>query len=332
MYARTIKQMIFWNLLWMTVYQMNRGPDLSWTFFQRSFIMIPTTCFVILFNTGFLLPKLYFPKRYFWYILAAVVLLASINRLLLAFHPFLEAEALMRPGLIRGGSILAPITLSLIGSTLYEVSIFAKDKEQEALDLRSEKLEAEMKFLKSQINPHFLFNALNNIYTQTLLKRDDAAENLLKLSAMLRYVLYDCSVAFVPLRKELEYIRNFIDLFRLKDSAGIDVRLSLDESRPERQVAPLLFVPLIENAFKHSDVETIGKGWVEIMLKNEAQQIVFTVKNSLSANPLSKDKTGGIGLDNVRRQLELVYPGRHRLQIEAGADYFFVQLTLQENI
>ena len=330
MNARTIKQIIFWNLLWITVYQMNRGPDLSWTFTHRSLIMIPVTSFVVLFNTGFLLPKLFFPKRYFWYILASAAMLAVINRSLLEFFPQLALEGPLRQGMIRGGSILAPLTMSLIGSTLYEVSIFAKDKEQEALDLRSEKLEAEMKFLKSQINPHFLFNALNNIYTQTLLKRDDAAENLLKLSEMLRYVLYDCSAAFVPLRKELEYIRNFIALFRLKDSAVIDVRLSLDENRPERQVAPLLFVPLIENAFKHSDVETIGKGWVEVTLKNEGNAIWFIVKNSLSASPLSKDKTGGIGLDNVRRQLELIYPGRHELLLLPGSDTFEVQLKIKE--
>jgi hypothetical protein len=226
-----------------------------------------------------------------------------------------------------GGAM--PFFTAFIGSSLFEIARFAKQKEKEAADYRSEKLEAEMKFLKSQFNPHFLFNALNNVYTLTVIQSDKAPDNLLKLSGMLRYMLYDCKAETVPLAKEIEYLRHFIDLHLLKDSRGLNVKLEIDESRPDLKIAPMLFIPFVENAFKHSRIEDLENGWISISLKTDGHQVVFEVKNSLPKTVFTKDKVGGIGLENVKRQLELTYPGRHELHIEKKEDAFEVFLKIQ---
>ena len=221
-----------------------------------------------------------------------------------------------------------PFITSFIGSSLIVIGAYANRKEKEMIQLQKEKFETELKFLKSQVNPHFLFNALNNIYTLSVLKSDAAPENLLKLSAMLRYVLYDCKEPTVPLAKEIEYLRHFIALNMLKDSRGLNVKANLDESRPQLRIAPMLFIPFVENAFKHSKVEDLANGWIDIQLKTEDAAVILEVKNSLPKTGVTKNETGGIGLENVQRQLELLYPDRHELRIERGESTFGVYLKI----
>lgn len=224
---------------------------------------------------------------------------------------------------------MIPYIFSLLGSTFFEIARYANQKAKEAVQLRNEKLITEMKFLKSQINPHFLFNSLNNIYTLTVIKSDAAPDNLLKLSHMLRYMLYDCKADQVPLEKEIKYIKDFIDLNKLKDSQGLNIQVNLDENRPNLQVAPLLFVPFIENAFKHSKIEDLENGWIKIDLKTEDNAIHFSVQNSIPKNQFSKDKIGGIGLKNVKRQLELIYPEKHNLKVHSNENQFNIDLKIK---
>ncbi|MEZ4921346.1 MAG: histidine kinase, partial [Saprospiraceae bacterium] len=188
---------------------------------------------------------------------------------------------------------------------------------------------AELMFLKSQTNPHFLFNALNNIYTLTVLKSDQAPDNLLKLSGMLRYMLYECKSERVPLEKELEYIKNFTDLYLLKDSRGLNVKTQLDTSRPELPISPMLLIPFVENAFKHSKIEDIEHGWITIDLTTKDDTLQFVVANSKPETAGSKDQQGGIGLQNVQRQLELLYPENHALEILDESDRYQVTLKIK---
>ncbi len=221
-----------------------------------------------------------------------------------------------------------PMIISLIGSSLFAIAGFAASKEKEMAQLKSEKLKAEMDFLKSQTNPHFLFNALNNIYTLSVIKSDRTPENLLKLSDMLRYMLYDCKADRVPLKKELEYIDNFVALNQLKDSQGLNIKIKLDRSQPNLMVAPLIFIPFIENAFKHSKIEDLEKGWIEIELNIIDTVIHFNVRNSIPEKAYTKDTIGGIGLKNVKRQLELIYPEKHSLDILRKDSVFEIILKI----
>ena len=225
-----------------------------------------------------------------------------------------------------GGSI--PIFVATLASTLYESSIVVNQSAKEAALLKSEKLEAELKFLKSQINPHFLFNSLNNIYTLTVLNPSMAGKNLLKLSEMLRYLLYECDAEKVALGRELTYLQNYIDLFSLKDEECLNITFDAKDVNKEIMIAPLLLIPFVENAFKHSQIEDLEKGWISISILGDTKQVYFEIKNSLPEIVFSKDEVGGIGLQNVQRQLELLYPNKHQLKIDKENGYFGVYLTI----
>lgn len=339
----TCLQILFWGSLWVLIPLLLAS---GWEqhldrYLVRSAVMFAGIAIVIWINCQWLLPRFYFNHQQVTYIalgLGLVVLLVLLNEWdAMPWSHFFERKFKpdsMRPNGTSPGKIMKylggamPYFTSLIGSALFEVGRFAKQKEKEAAEFRSEKLEAEMKFLKSQFNPHFLFNALNNVYALTVIKSDKAPDNLLKLSGMLRYVLYDCKADTVPLGKEIEYLHHFIDLHLLKDSRGLNVRVSLDDSRPDLKVAPMLFIPFVENAFKHSRIEDLANGWIEIQLRILPDGVQFSVKNSLPKNPSTKDSVGGIGLENVQRQLELLYPNRHSLAIEKKADAFCVDLKV----
>ncbi|MEQ1743928.1 MAG: histidine kinase [Saprospiraceae bacterium] len=335
-------QILFWGTLWVLVPVALAG---NWENIERlvvrSAVVLTGIALVVWINVEILLPRLYFNKKQAAYILAGLALLVAIV-LLVDWNAAPWAQHFARPrntGHGGGGphntpgfrsmkyiGMAMPYFTALIGSALYEVASFANRKEREATEFRSEKLEAELKFLKSQINPHFLFNALNNIYALTVIQSDKAPDNLLKLSGMLRYMLYDCKADRVPLGKEIEYLRHFIDLHLLKDSRGFNVEVRLDESRPALSIAPMLLIPFVENAFKHSKIEDRAHGWIRIALQTAPDHILFTVENSMPDTSHTKDQAGGIGLTNVRRQLELLYPHRHELIIEPAADMFRVRL------
>lgn len=316
------------------------NPD---RYYGRSIVTFIGVTLIVLINLEVLLPRFYLKKRTLLYALAgtALVILVVIiihwkgapwESLIRFGREGMRDRPRMEPPAFQGlrwfGRIMPYFTV-FIGSSLYRIASFADQKEKEAVQMRNEKLETELKFLKSQINPHFLFNALNNIYTLTILKSDAAGENLLRLSEMLRYMIYDCNAETVALKKEIAYIRNYTDLKLLKDSRGMNVELALDESRPELKVAPMLFIPFIENAFKHSKIEDLDKGWIKIDLKTLDRSVDFTVSNSVPEGKYTKDASGGIGLDNVKRQLELLYPGRYQLEIGGDENQFSVNLKIQ---
>lgn len=337
-------QILFWSIIWMLIPFLLANSWENWfRFLLRGLVVGIGVATVVFLNLEVLVPRLFFTKKTFWYVLAGLGLLMLV--LLLVYWeqaPWYQWLSLSdkphqprRPssgGMYLGFRWLArsvPFVTSLIGSALFEIAAYANQKETEAVQLQKEKLETELKFLKSQINPHFLFNTLNNIYTLTVLRAESAPEHLLRLSEILRYMLYDCAADRVPLKKELDYIRNYISLKMLKDSKGMNVKADLDDSRPDLLIAPMLFIPFIENAFKHSHVENLDKGWIRIRLKTEEHELWFEVENSLPEKGYSKDLTGGIGLENIKRQLELVYPGAHELKLGEKDNTFFVSLKIQ---
>lgn len=334
------QQLLFWCFLWMLIPLMFSGLELVWKNLLRIILLQVGVIVLLLLNLKVLLPRLFFSKKKALYALMVLVSVFVLSRLAhLGSIFFIEGQVFEfgfgRPPFaenqerfFRGINFTVPFLITMIGSALYEISQFAAHKEQEAVQLRAEKLEAEIKFLKSQINPHFLFNALNNIYTLTLLKSEAAPDNLLKLSAMLRYMLYDCAKERVPLKKEIEYLKNFVDLMRLKDSSSMDIQLDFDESSPDMSIAPMLFVPFVENAFKHGELEKKQGGKLKIAMHTKGKRLVFQIKNTLPIVPKSKDPIGGIGLENVRRQLELLYPNSHQLDIGAVDGDFVVKMVL----
>ncbi len=328
--------------IWVLIPLIHNEFDLDNIHFKRGLKNLFLIALVITINLKYLLKRFYFKRETAKYILAGTVLiigLSIINEYLI--DPFFDLSRMSsrRKGsreenmamwqLGRTINRLMPIILAFIGSALFEVSRFVDQKVKETILLKSEKLEAEMKMLKSQINPHFLFNALNNVYSLSYLKPEKTPQNLLKLSEMLRYMLYECDVEKVPLQKEITYLENYIHMKLLKDSRGMNVKVNLTNTSGHLMIAPMLLIPFVENAFKHSKVEDLQNGWITINLSTHEQQIIFTVENSKTENNYTKDKVGGIGLANVKRQLALLYPDQHSLKIDATEEKYSIHLEIK---
>jgi hypothetical protein len=196
-------------------------------------------------------------------------------------------------------------------------------------ELEKEKSAAELAFLRSQLNPHFLFNTINDIYSLTYHKSDQAPEALLKLAELLRYMLREGNDAFVPLSAEAHYLENVIELQRISAKGNAYINFDRGNMVTEQKVAALLFVSFVENAFKHG-VLNDPEAPVDICLSAAAGKIEFAVKNKKNNN--QKDKTGGIGLYNVRRRLELIYPGKHKLDIIDVDEFYSIHLVLQTSL
>jgi two-component system LytT family sensor kinase len=177
--------------------------------------------------------------------------------------------------------------------------------------LRSEKAEAELQYLKSQTNPHFLFNTLNNIYSLARDKSDQTAESILRLSKILRFMLYETSSATITITQEQELISDYIALEQLRYDSSLRVNFTFDIEDASQQLPPLLLIPLVENAFKHGASEASGASFIEITLSARQQRLSFVVKNAAEGLESQKVSKENIGLANLRRQLELLYTDYH---------------------
>ncbi|MEL7160413.1 MAG: sensor histidine kinase [Bacteroidota bacterium] len=197
----------------------------------------------------------------------------------------------------------------------------------------NETMQSELRFLKSQINPHFLFNTLNSLYALTLKKDDKAPDIVIKLSEMMRYMLYECNEPRVPLRKEINYLQNYLDLERLRQRKGIDIQLEVTGNVSDQMVAPLLLIPFLENSFKHGVNANIKDGFVHAKLTVYDRKIAFVLENSkgsvMPTQVHGNRPSGGIGLVNVRRRLELLYSGSYDLNVKETPGTYAVHLDLE---
>lgn len=326
-----IIQVLIWGLGWLFILLiLSSGGELDARFWPRATLMVTGASIVVFINLKWLLPNLYFKKKKALYFLSSAAMLMVVvwgmhsdllpwnQKQRLGIDKFQEkttSEFLEEPNNQKVNSNfrwliqnLPPLIISLLGSSLVSFSRFASEKEKAVLQLEKAKLETEIKFLKSQINPHFLFNSLHNIYALTIMQSDQAAEQLLKLSDILRYMLYDSNEETVPLQREIAYLKNYLELVQLKDSRGMDVSFNLGERNESMRVVPLLFIPFVENAFKHSQIEDLKNGYINISLHTNGKRLIFTVENSKPLRVYKKDEVGGIGLKNIQQRLELLYP------------------------
>lgn len=264
--------------------------------------------------------------RYFFVFTLIMVLLHASIQLLLWF-PLEDFQGDM-PYLI---SILLTMLVSssqlvglVLGIKIFKSYILNMVRLKE---LETDALKTELVYLKNQINPHFLFNSLNNIYILNRRNPEVASESILLLSDLLRYQLYECNKEKVNLNNEIDYLNNFLDLDKLRKD-NMEFSLDVEGNTTGLTIAPYIFLPFVENAIKHSSSTDNEKGYLSIQLKIAASnQLLFSVKNSKPALPLITE-TGGIGLVNAKRRLELVYPNQYQLDISNEKDYYEVKLSL----
>ena len=289
-----------------------------------------------IFYTNFLLlvPKLVKAKRIFLYILSVFVLFL----ILAPAHHYVYAVILPQKFGWYSYAYLDKLNFWLSFQTLifenyvyvffslaisYVNAFFETQQKQEALE--KEQAVTELAYLKSQINPHFLFNTLNDIYALTYQQAKEAPEAVLKLSALLRYMLKESNDKFALIGKEIDYLKNVIELFEIGQKGKAFIKLEIKGTVDQQQIAPLILINFVENAFKHGVIND-PENPIQIMMSITADHLDFKVSNK--KNHDQKDQTGGIGLTNVQRRLALIYPEKYQLQIMDENDTFTVTLKL----
>lgn len=197
-------------------------------------------------------------------------------------------------------------------------------------EIENQRLTAELNFLRAQINPHFLFNTLNNLYYLAYTGSSNTTEVINRLSQMMRYMIYDTNANLVPLTKEIEYMQNYISLERLRLNDEIPIGFEIEGDTESVLIAPLILITFLENAFKHGVSNNNPAAWVNIRIRVDENTCTYTVENSKMPQAAEHDerKKSGLGLQNVKRRLELSYPGRYRLKEVNKEDRYFIELKI----
>ena len=224
------------------------------------------------------------------------------------------------------------ISVNIVVFAATAIKLLKRNYQNEKLteQLNKEKLDAELKFLKSQIHPHFLFNTLNNLYALTLQNSPKSSEVVLKLSNLLDYMLYECNVPLIPLRKEISQIKNIIELEKLRYSNRLVVSFTASGDISNKMLPPLMMLPFIENAFKHGVSREIENSFISIDLNVKNDHLILRVENSKSDDDAldKSDYTKGIGLRNVQRRLDLIFGTKYSLQVFNEEEVFMIVLQI----
>jgi len=280
----------------------------------------------------FLIPRYLMKGRYgffalylFYILLGALFLEMWVVVVTFILVAELDIKA-MNPGAINIPFLITALWMVVfLGGAIKMVSHWRRSRDN-AQRLMSEKIEAELRFLKTQLSPHFLFNTLNNLYYLASERSEKAPRAILALSGLLDYVLNETRSTFVPIEKELNVVRNYISLEHLRYEDRIKIDFEVKGNHALAVIAPTLLLTLVENAFKHGASKTSGQQWIRIMVTCNAEDVVIQVSNSSEgSDDLNKV---GIGLTNFRNQLNLLYPHNHELKIERGPASYSVDLRL----
>jgi hypothetical protein len=278
----------------------------------------------------FLLPRFFYKKKYIAFIIGTCIILGIVmilEEFVIEAIYFPNDRGQHFPGIAYTLAGILP-TMTILLSFKFAWDALWKQKEVD--DLKALVQESELQFLKSQINPHFLFNNLNNLYAYAIEQSPKTPEIILELSSVLRYMLYDCKSEFVPLTKELQHLKNFTKLSELQIENRGEVRFRQEGNVDHYRIAPLILIVFIENAFKHSQASQSDKIVIDIFVEIGKNGVLhFKCRNSFLEHNDHDHVAHGIGLENVKKRLELIYPAQFQLAIKEELPYFEVDLKIQ---
>jgi two-component system, LytTR family, sensor kinase len=311
--------LFFWSFI-IVLLSLKKAEGLSWIMhILIEIVNVGFYAIVVYTNMFLLFPKYLRDKNLTAHLLllaALCILLTPVKTLLLFLlsHQNTEIQNLF---LNNQYFIFISSFFIAVSSSIYLVlhDWWVGQKEKQELVKRT--LHSELKFLRSQINPHFLFNTLNSLYALALKKSDEAPEMIIRLSEMMRYMLYECNVRLVPLEKEIQYIKNYIEFEKIRLGRKVEIKLSMEGEFEEIMITPLLLIPFVENAFKHGADHMLDNGLIDIKITVENNILNLYVMNNKIEKAIfhEKKKSGGIGLENVRKRLELLYPQNHLIEL-----------------
>lgn len=309
-----------------------------WVCFYNELVFLPIKLGVTYFGLYYLIPQLLLKRKYLRLIVASVLMMVTgglFQRILVYFSfipllgvsdqnaPFFDPTEILNHVINMNAVMIIPFAIKLYGYSL--------ERENRILILSQEKTKAELQFLRSQMQPHFFFNVLNDLYAMALKQSDKTADMILKLSDLMRYVLQESTADVVPIQKELNYIRNYIDLEKLRYGNRFSVDLQVKGNVSECLVAPLLLLPFVENAFKHSSTNEMSGVWISIEIMIDNQELTLVVTNSYNPEILKSNLiSSGIGIKNICQRLDILYPARHTFVTEKNDNSY--KSTLKINL
>ena len=330
---RVVRHTLFW-LFALLIHLSLQEFNYSFIFhITNSLLTVTVWACLVYYNQLYLIPNYLTKERvltYFGLLILSVLIITPIGNLI-SYFKFSSYPDYQRY-LAQHHHAIFLINFFVVGaSTIVKIISDWVRHQRERSELQTQTMQSELRFLKSQINPHFLFNTLNNLYALTLKKSDKAPEIVVKLSEMMRYMLYECNEKRVPLQKEVNYIKNYLDLESLRQGKEVEIHFEVQGEVSNQRIAPLMFIPFLENSFKHGLNHAISKGFVHILLDIEDKDIIFHIENSKPDSiPLPEHpRSGGIGLVNVRRRLNILYPDHHTLTVDDQPNLYSVDLKLE---
>lgn len=336
---RILLHLLFWVayfLFFVFQYKLIYTSYQDWQWAVSLSITIWPDILAAYFTTYFLLPKLLFKKKPVFFIIGLLVSAVGfilLQRVLIVYvdYPIIAPEkaAKMQFWKLNPFYTLVNIYSVVALFTVIKLMKYWYQSQQSRTELENQNKTSELALLRSQINPHFLFNTLNNIDALILSDQDKASDAIIRLSDIMRYMLYDTNSDNVLLEKEINYLSSYIELQRIRTKNPDSIKFELNGNCSGKTIAPMLFIPFVENAFKHGK-KNLQESAINIRLSCENNMILFAVENYFdSKEDLVKDKTTGIGLANVKRRLKLLYPEKHKISIASTNGLYAVHLEIQ---
>lgn len=258
---------------------------------------------------------------YYFYKKAGYLLISNLHFL----SEKIRSDALKWYNLKQLGYTINYMMLQFFSVGFLAYFIHSSKQKEELKVLKEQQLIAELNYLKAQLQPHFFFNTLNNIYSLALKQSKETAPLVAKLAEMMRYILYKADEKLVPLKEEIEFLRNYVAVENIRYRSAIKIDFDVQGIDEESKISPLLFLPFMENAFKHGIAEEENEGFVNIVICKTEAELTLEVVNSVAS---TKVNIGGIGLTNVKKRLEILYPEKYKLEIDKSEKVYQVNLTL----
>ncbi len=363
---KNIETIIF-MVIWMGIFsfpffQYRTNNEVDWTKVNADWIRMSSFLVIFLLNAYYLVPTILFKKKYLYYIGITLLVIVAVVSTNIGLHllltppeplsmppmdlgpgmPPMELGSKMpapmgyRPPLIPqqksilmffADDILIAVLVVAAGTTVKIMSQWLME-ESRRKDVEKEQLKTELALLRHQVSPHFFMNTLNNIHALVDINKDTAKDAIIRLSTLMRYLLYDTAHGRTSLKKEVEFIESYITLMELRFSKKVTITIEVPQNIPDIQIPPMLFISFLENAFKHG-VSYQTTSYVHFKLELTDKRLVCNIKNSINKNKENIDKTySGIGLTNIRKSLELLYQKDYTLQINDSNNEFDVNLSI----
>lgn len=334
MYKYKLHHLMFWMLLLGLWFMLRKEDYASESLaFRVTLVKVVDLAILVYITNYILLPFLFYKKRYLLFFIIFVVMILGSSLLKMQILGRMTGDELL-PDLGSNwkdrlyDNVIPHFFLVIAGAAVKLMFDYTK-MQQRLAEIAREKAETELNFLKSQINPHFLFNSLNSVYFLISKENLEARRALHQFSEMLRYQLYEMNDDKIPIEKEIRYLRDYLDLQQLRKDEKYSVQFHHSPNVSGFSIEPLLLIPLVENAFKHISHDPEKVNFVKVALARSNGEFHFSVENSRDTGFRSTESAGGIGLPNVKRRLELLYPGRHQFRIVESESSFLVNLNLK---